>query len=424
MVWSLGQRSKGIEIWWDWFDAISLGNPAFGIQSDNLRNALERNIALGSTDGKFNEEFWNRDPAAINADIKHWVDEARALDAMESQPRGGLLLEFLQGVLRFRKGEGLAAKSSDRRAINEQLILLRRMVDRLEVKFSDPSTLVPDDLQFALQQLQSITSRNDPASIGIAQLYTASASFRAQVNAAKSPPPGANIFPLDGANLALCESVVLTADMICLATEEGRQQFEYADTAERDAGPAEALNELEIELFTLVAENGQLMDKEDLELIRLFLRSERFSPHPLRVAYFKKEMVHSTIYAMLAGSVALGVAESAFVVLSSSTGVGLLIAAALALLGNESIKQSEYFKKLTKWNGEQIDNAIDMARGGIKGEMPAGLRKFVLQNKDLFRMIAGKRKSGEPLLTLLDYIERQEREKLGGSEKDDPKKLQ
>lgn len=73
----------GFNIWAEWYEAAAFGKPIFGIHSDNIRNALERDIALGSQDGTFNEDFWGRDPAAINADIKRWVEEARARDELE-----------------------------------------------------------------------------------------------------------------------------------------------------------------------------------------------------------------------------------------------------------------------------------------------------------------------------------------------------
>lgn len=74
----------GFDMWAKWFEAAAFGKPIFGIHSENIRNALECDIALGSTDGRFNKDFWDRDPASINADIKRWVDEARAEDRHSS----------------------------------------------------------------------------------------------------------------------------------------------------------------------------------------------------------------------------------------------------------------------------------------------------------------------------------------------------
>jgi hypothetical protein len=65
----------------EWYSFVSKGFPIFNIRSASIRNTLERNIALGSSDGKFAEAFWKRNPAAINADISRWVEDARAEDA-------------------------------------------------------------------------------------------------------------------------------------------------------------------------------------------------------------------------------------------------------------------------------------------------------------------------------------------------------
>ena len=73
-------KASDWDIWSNYFASISQGKPLFGIMDEKLRDELERNIALGSTDGKFNKEFWKREPALINADIKAWVDYARATD--------------------------------------------------------------------------------------------------------------------------------------------------------------------------------------------------------------------------------------------------------------------------------------------------------------------------------------------------------
>jgi hypothetical protein len=75
--------SDGFGFWAEWYYAIAfgkLGKPVFGIQSATIRNELERNIALGSTDGNFNKSFWSRQRKEINADITLWVADSRAKD--------------------------------------------------------------------------------------------------------------------------------------------------------------------------------------------------------------------------------------------------------------------------------------------------------------------------------------------------------
>jgi hypothetical protein len=73
-------------IWSAWYESKSSGDKLFQIQSKALRDTLERNIALGSADGTFNKNFWQRDPKLINADVTKWVEEAQAEDERLQQP--------------------------------------------------------------------------------------------------------------------------------------------------------------------------------------------------------------------------------------------------------------------------------------------------------------------------------------------------
>jgi hypothetical protein len=73
-------KDGGLPIWWEWYEAIAQGRPAFGLNDRKTAEALERAITLGGKDGKFRKEFWEREPGAINADIAAWVAEARAAE--------------------------------------------------------------------------------------------------------------------------------------------------------------------------------------------------------------------------------------------------------------------------------------------------------------------------------------------------------
>lgn len=70
----------GFDIWLQWYDCVAFGKPLFGINNPSIVAELERNIALGSTNGKFDIEFWKREPALVNADIKRLVEDAKARD--------------------------------------------------------------------------------------------------------------------------------------------------------------------------------------------------------------------------------------------------------------------------------------------------------------------------------------------------------
>lgn len=58
-------------VWTDWYESIARGGSAFGLPAA-IAAELEKRIALG--DGR--ENFWDRPPAAINAEIAGWVAQA------------------------------------------------------------------------------------------------------------------------------------------------------------------------------------------------------------------------------------------------------------------------------------------------------------------------------------------------------------
>ncbi len=76
---SLGEFRKILpasewQVWFDWYDSIAAGRPAFGLPA-KAADALEKRIALGD----HREGFWDRKPKAINAEIAGWVAEVRAI---------------------------------------------------------------------------------------------------------------------------------------------------------------------------------------------------------------------------------------------------------------------------------------------------------------------------------------------------------
>ena len=121
-------KAGGWDIWADWYDCIAFRRPLFGITNPKLRDELERNIALGSTDGKFNEEFWQREPSLINADVKRWVEDAQLVDATREGQGSGLKFEISNGIVKLFSGLGLASPDSDHARINAQLPFLREIV--------------------------------------------------------------------------------------------------------------------------------------------------------------------------------------------------------------------------------------------------------------------------------------------------------
>ncbi len=94
---------EGWDIWLDWYRSVARGFPAFNLKSPEKAEDLERKIAIlnvKALEGKIatsgsnpvrsidrikkqaqqNLDLWDREPAAINADIKAWVDEARTVE--------------------------------------------------------------------------------------------------------------------------------------------------------------------------------------------------------------------------------------------------------------------------------------------------------------------------------------------------------
>ena len=73
-------------VWIEWYESITQGHPAFNLKNRQTADVLERRIALGdrANNGKFNKEFWNREPGEINREIAEWVAEARAAEVAEA----------------------------------------------------------------------------------------------------------------------------------------------------------------------------------------------------------------------------------------------------------------------------------------------------------------------------------------------------
>ncbi len=399
---------EGFGIWVRWYDDIAEGRDLFGIKDSAIRASLERNIALGSKDGTYNKTFWKRGAKEINADVKRWVEEAQAADAVSRPNPAGLLFTFARNLMRIAKREGLAHPSDDQSFMSRQLPLLRQMVERLETKFKNQP--LPEDLLFALSMLSNIISRDDLRNVDPGELFTVSSAFRGQVIAAKTPAPGTNLYELEGSNLKSCESVYLIADLIVRATERGRALYDEADRVGADAGQEDRSSALASELFALVARHGQLMDADDLALIQLFLRSVLLSPHPVRVGVVKAGTVQNAVVGLLGGSVLLGFSVATFSVASSSVGFGFIGLALLGLVGKESLKKSKHFKTITDKGGEIFDLTVESLQEAIDGKIPTQLRVFVLKHRELFKAIAGEKESGKTILMLLDIIERQEAE--------------
>jgi hypothetical protein len=79
-------EEDGFAVWFEWYDAVASGRPAFGLKSRSAAELLERKIALGGGGSTFHPEFWHREPGEINREIAEWVAEARAAERVVESP--------------------------------------------------------------------------------------------------------------------------------------------------------------------------------------------------------------------------------------------------------------------------------------------------------------------------------------------------
>ena len=83
-------------VWRDWYDSRVDGGPSWGL-TEKIADELETRIALG--DGR--EDFWDRDPAEVNAEIAEWVEDARKKAKENSKPDQSIGQFFVE-ALRIR----------------------------------------------------------------------------------------------------------------------------------------------------------------------------------------------------------------------------------------------------------------------------------------------------------------------------------
>jgi hypothetical protein len=93
-------------IWFDWFDPLVQGRPAFGLKSYELSRFIEHSIAIGSRMGSFNEGFWYRKEKEINAEITKWVIEARATEVLEDAELVGAGLTWFATASQYQLSIG------------------------------------------------------------------------------------------------------------------------------------------------------------------------------------------------------------------------------------------------------------------------------------------------------------------------------
>ncbi len=75
------ENQKIWAVWLEWWQARVDGAPSWGLPPA-LEQEVETRIALG--DGR--KDFWDRDPAEVNAEIAGWVEEARRKASGERVP--------------------------------------------------------------------------------------------------------------------------------------------------------------------------------------------------------------------------------------------------------------------------------------------------------------------------------------------------
>lgn len=254
----------------------------------------------------------------------------------------------------------------------------------------------PEALVWAVTNLRETIARKDHASIGATELFTATAILRSQIEQARTPAIGTNLFALDGPDLALSQSIALTSDIVVLATEEGRKLFDDADRVETDAGELDRYRELEKQLFTIIAANGNVMEADTVELLGKVLLLDRNSPHPKRLAHLSVGSVRNAILVTSIVSLTGAIGYALVAVTASSA----MAAAAMAYIGKLVFGEGFKKSKLGELSNLTITNAINKMTAQV-----------IIDNRELLRRIAGDRPSYKSLRDLLDWVDEEEKKK-------------
>ena len=377
-------QAAGWDIWALWYASIPQGNPLFGITHPKLRDELERNIALGSTDGKFNKEFWNREPALINADVKRWVRDAQLVDTTREGQGSGLKFEISNGIVKLFSGLGLASPDSDHARINAQLPILREAIAFLEEKVR-AITIEDDVLAAALKAMLTLVAC-EPKDIDANALFARNIILRSQIEEAqKNPATMANYYQMKGGELATARSIASIADMIVLATKEGEKLFEDADKQAVDAGKSQLLRKAEKELLDILTADGSLIDPEIVELLKLIFLIPITTDHPNRAFYFASGSLRNLTLATI--GLVIG-------------GTGLItLGSYLLIFGGVALATFVAVDRVAK--GSELGNTLDEVRVKAINNF---LKKILLPNEDKIRAAAANRPSWQPIIDLLDRV--------------------
>jgi hypothetical protein len=94
--------APGFEVWLDWYEPIVDGKAPWGLPRD-IANKLEERIALGDGRGEGGKDFWERDAVEVNAEIKGWVEAARAEVVASETARKPVFLSYSNHDLKEAK---------------------------------------------------------------------------------------------------------------------------------------------------------------------------------------------------------------------------------------------------------------------------------------------------------------------------------
>jgi hypothetical protein len=351
-----GDLKRDWNVWLQWYDAIALGKPVFGLKDRKSADALERAIALGGKDGKFHEEFWEREPAEINAEIAEWVAEARAAEALQVGQGSGLRFQYRNGLIELGKSLGLAAPKDDRKRIDANLPKLAELADLLKAALDAREAPYPHLLLKTLDRFTTLVN-SKPQDIEPDHLHAATVLLRGQIESAARPSATSNAPPLEDGELALAKSITLISDLVVLGTARGKLLFDDADRAATDAGPDEKFRSLTQELFELIKTDGGIMDTAAVDLLLEILVSGNLASHPKRFAYLQEGSVKNAL--MVFGGVAL-----VGLIASTSFGLGLLgyTAGKLIDVGIDYKLSHEAKSKIDEFIGKYRNKLVAIAK--------------------------------------------------------------
>ena len=178
--------------------------------------------------------------------------------------------------------------------------------------------------------------------------------LRGQIEAARMPVNYTNAPPLEGAELALAQSISMISDLIVLATEEGRRLFDDADRGASDAGINDLFRAKMTEFLEHIRDSAKLIDTETFTLLLNLFSLDITAPNPRRVAFLQRGSARNLMIALCA----LGLVTYAAPTLSVVLGIPILLLLVDKLSGG-GLSDSDLGKLMNQTVRDGINTGMD-----------------------------------------------------------------